>query len=52
VGVGSPSDILTSENLERAFHVRSEAVSVGVGSSFLVFHRLMPHASDSVSVRK
>ena len=42
VGVGAPSDILTSENIERAFHVRSETGSSGDGSPFLIFHRHKP----------
>jgi iron complex transport system ATP-binding protein len=46
VGVGSPSDVLTSQNIERAFHVRSETASSGDGSSFLVFHRLKPQVPD------
>jgi iron complex transport system ATP-binding protein len=40
VAVGSPSAVLTSKNLERAFHVRSEAASSVDGSPFLIFHRL------------
>jgi ABC-type cobalamin/Fe3+-siderophores transport system ATPase subunit len=42
VGLGSPSAVLTSENIERTFHVRSEAGSSGNGSPFLIFHRLKP----------
>jgi iron complex transport system ATP-binding protein len=42
VGVGSPSAVLTSQNIERAFHVRSETASSGDGSRFLIFHRLKP----------
>jgi iron complex transport system ATP-binding protein len=42
VGVGAPSDTLTSENIERAFHVRFEVGSSGDGSRFLIFHRLKP----------
>jgi iron complex transport system ATP-binding protein len=42
VGVGAPSDTLTSGNIERAFHVRSEVGSSGDGSRFLIFHRLKP----------
>jgi iron complex transport system ATP-binding protein len=42
VGVGAPSDILTSENIEGAFHVRSEAGLSGDGFPFLIFHRLKP----------
>ena len=42
VGVGAPSDILTSENIERAFHVRSETGLSGDGFPFLIFHRLKP----------
>jgi iron complex transport system ATP-binding protein len=42
VGVGAPSDILTSENIERAFHVRSENGLSGDGFPFLIFHRLKP----------
>jgi iron complex transport system ATP-binding protein len=52
VGVGSPSTVLTSENLERAFHVRSEAVASRDGSPLLVFHRFKPQVSNSVSVRE
>jgi iron complex transport system ATP-binding protein len=51
VGVGPTSAVLTSENLERAFHVRSEAAFSGDGSPYLVFHRLKPQVPDSVSVR-
>jgi iron complex transport system ATP-binding protein len=47
VAVGSPSAVLTSKNLERAFHVRSEAVSAGDGSTFFVFHRLVRSCSHS-----
>jgi len=42
VGVGSPSAVLTSQNIERAFHVRSETGSSGDGFPFLIFHRLKP----------
>jgi len=52
LGVGPPSDVLTSENLERAFHVRSEAVVSGDGSPFLVFHRLQSQDSDRVRIRE
>ena len=52
VDVGSPGEVLTSANLERAFHVRSEAVSSSDGSSFLVFHRLRPQVPDPVRVRE
>jgi iron complex transport system ATP-binding protein len=47
VAVGSPSAVLTSKNLERAFHVRSESISAGDGSTFLVFHRLVRSCSHS-----
>jgi iron complex transport system ATP-binding protein len=51
VEVGSPSDVLTSENIERAFHVRAEPASTGDRPSFLVFHQLKPKISDSVTMR-
>lgn len=41
-GVGSTSEVLTPENMERAFHVRSENVSAADGTSCLIFHRLNP----------
>jgi iron complex transport system ATP-binding protein len=40
VGVGPSSEVLTPENLERAFHVRSELLSSASGTPFLLFHRL------------
>jgi iron complex transport system ATP-binding protein len=52
VGAGSPSAVLTSENLERAFHVHTEAVASGDGSPFLIFHRLKSQVQDSVRVRE
>jgi iron complex transport system ATP-binding protein len=42
VDVGSPPAVLSSENIERTFHVRSEAGTSGNGSPFLIFHRLKP----------
>lgn len=45
VAVGPAVSVLTPDNLERAFHVRSEVESSVDGTPFLVFHRL---ASDVV----
>ena len=52
LGVGPPSDVLTSENLEHAFHVRSEAVFSRDGSSFMVFHPMRPQFPNSVRARE
>jgi cobalamin transport system ATP-binding protein len=52
VGVGAPSDVLTSENVERAFNVRSESASSDDGPSFLVFHRLKTQLPDSGRLRE
>jgi iron complex transport system ATP-binding protein len=40
IALGSPRDVLTNENLERAFHVRSETLTGADGTPFLLFHRL------------
>jgi len=40
IALGDSSSVLTPENLERAFHVRSEALASVDGSPFLLFHRL------------
>jgi iron complex transport system ATP-binding protein len=46
VGVGVPSTVLTSQNIERAFNVRSETASSVDGSRFLIFHRIKPQVSE------
>jgi iron complex transport system ATP-binding protein len=40
IAVGTPRDVLTAENLERAFRVRSETLTGSDGTPFLLFHRL------------
>lgn len=52
VGVGPPASVLTRENLERAFHVRSEVESSADGTPFLVFHRLKSVAEDAEPARQ
>jgi iron complex transport system ATP-binding protein len=39
IAIGGPEDVLTQENLQRAFHVRGERVTGADGTPFLVFHR-------------
>jgi iron complex transport system ATP-binding protein len=39
IGLGSPESVLTAENLERAFHVRSEIVAAPDGAPMLTFRR-------------
>ena len=40
ISTGEPNSVLTPENLERAFHVTSEALVGGDGTPVLLFHRL------------
>ncbi len=40
IAQGRPSSVLTTENIERVFHVRSEILAATGGNSFLLFHRL------------
>ena len=48
IAVGSPRDVLTDENLARAFRVRSETLFGADGTPFLLFHRLSPHSGRSL----
>ena len=49
IAVGSPSSVLTAENLERAFHVRSETLIGADGTPFLLFHRLSSGSAETIS---
>ena len=40
IALGNSSDVLTPDNLERAFHVRSETLASADGCPFLLFHRM------------
>ena len=40
VAIGSPDDVLTPQNLDRAFHVRAETLIGTEGIPVLLFHRL------------
>ena len=49
IAIGTPREVLTNENLERAFHVRSETLIGTDGTPFLLFHRLRPDPKQSQS---
>lgn len=51
VGVGPSASVLSPENLERAFHVRSEVASSVDGTPFLVFHRRTPANEKSAGIQ-
>jgi iron complex transport system ATP-binding protein len=52
IAVGSASDVLTEENLERAFRVRSETVVGTDGTPILLFHRLLSNSTKPSSRSK
>ena len=49
IALGSPPDVLTAENLARAFRVRSETVIGPDGTPVLLFHRLSSKSGGSSS---
>lgn len=52
IAVGRPRDVLTNENLVRAFHVRSETLIGADGTPFLLFHRTTSAAAEAVARSK
>jgi iron complex transport system ATP-binding protein len=40
IAAGKPVEVLTGDNLERTFHVKSEALTGTDGTPLLLFHRI------------